>query len=223
KLQGSWIIVSVDGKAAPKIDRSNPLADDLTILDDEKMVLKGPILISYKVKGDEVICKAGSCDGMTVFKIVEITKDRLIVDQFLDGVYVTLGEGRRIEYERTHLVQEFRADFKKKDQTITSPNDVGIQVVHIRQVFRYINSMPLITRSINYMNKCGVVNATITIYTDANGNVRKITDVGIGDDDKAAAKWSFEYYYENGDLIFSYESSSGFDNETEEKYTDDNR
>ena len=102
KLQGSWIIVAVDGKVVQNIDRSNPLADDLTVLDDETMVFKGPILISYKIKGDEVVCNAGSCDGKTVFKIVEITKDRLVVDQFLNGLYFAMGKGIRIQYERTH-------------------------------------------------------------------------------------------------------------------------
>ncbi len=108
---------------------------------------------------------------------------------------------------------------KEKDVTSSTEN----QIEYIRKVFSDINSATLNQRKIKYNDKCGVIDATITVYTNNNGEVRKITDTGTGDDDKAPAKWTYQYYYENEELVFSYESSSGFDNETEKQYSYETR
>ena len=96
------------------------------------------------------------------------------------------------------------------------------QVGHISKEFEKINSSNLSQKTFRYSDRCGVTMATITVFSD-NDIVRKITDVGIGDDDKAAASWSYQYYYENGKLIFSYEKSSGHDLETGTAYKDEVR
>ncbi len=105
---------------------------------------------------------------------------------------------------------------------IVYPQNQESQVQQIKQEFAKINALKLDTKSFPYKNRCGVIKASITIYFK-NGEIRKITDVGIGDDDKAAAKWSYQYYYKNGNLIFSYETITSFDNEKEKNITNNNR
>jgi len=90
--------------------------------------------------------------------------------------------------------------------------NVNQQVEHIQKVVKEIDSANFEKKLFTYNNKCGVIKATIAIYYE-NDSVRKITDTGLGDDDKAAAKWAYKYYYENGKLIFSSESISGADDE----------
>ncbi len=96
------------------------------------------------------------------------------------------------------------------------------KIIQIRQIYKTINSSTLQKQTIKYSNKCGVVDATITLYY-LNGEIVKITDNGIGDNDKAAAKWSYEYYFKNGNLIFSYEWIKYFDNELEKNTIDETR
>ncbi|WP_162902827.1 hypothetical protein [Taibaiella koreensis] len=77
-------------------------------------------------------------------------------------------------------------------------------------------------RSYPYSNTCGVIKATITIHYQ-NGLVQKISDIGVGDDDRAAAAWDYQYYYKNGALIFSKETKRYFDNEKNKEVTEEIR
>lgn len=101
-------------------------------------------------------------------------------------------------------------DPNSKDSTLKDLFDVSREVEAIREEFSKINSKVLSAKAYNYRNKCGVEDANVTVYYDGN-EVRKITDVGEGDDDKAPASWSYQFYYLNGELIFSYRMSSYFD------------
>lgn len=94
------------------------------------------------------------------------------------------------------------------------PKNVEKDITEIRKTYNAINSSYLLSNSYKYSNRCGVINATITIYY-LNGEIVKITDNGIGDDDKLPAKWSIEYYYKNGELIFSYVWMKYYDVELE--------
>jgi hypothetical protein len=96
------------------------------------------------------------------------------------------------------------------------------EIFQIKQTYKNINTSALKKQIFKYSNKCGVVDATITLYY-LNGEIVKITDNGIGDDDKAAAKWNYEYYFKNGNLIFSYEWIKSFDNELEKNTIDETR
>jgi hypothetical protein len=96
------------------------------------------------------------------------------------------------------------------------------KIIQIRQTYKNINSSALKKQTFKYSNVCGVVDATITLYF-LNGEIVKITDNGIGDDQKAAAKWNYEYFFKNGNLIFSYEWIKSFDNELEKNTIDETR
>lgn len=78
------------------------------------------------------------------------------------------------------------------------------RVTKIKKAFFGISAMKLQSKAFNYANKCGVKNATITLYYKG-ADVVKITDVGTGDGHLAAAKWSYQYYYEKGKLIFAFQ------------------
>ncbi|MBB4807199.1 hypothetical protein HNP38_002503 [Chryseobacterium defluvii] len=83
----------------------------------------------------------------------------------------------------------------------------------IKKEVQYINDVAQLgVKVYPYSNKCGVTKAGISVY-HKNDEVRKIKDTGIGDGDKAASSWSYEYYYEKGKLIFSYETRQYHDNE----------
>lgn len=90
------------------------------------------------------------------------------------------------------------------------------EIIIIREEYKRINSLNLQKIDFPYINRCGVTNATISLYTQ-NGKVLKITDNGVGDDDKAYEKWSYEYYFKNEELIFAYEWARFFDIELEKK------
>lgn len=62
---------------------------------------------------------------------------------------------------------------------IAYPQNQESQVQQIKQEFAKINALKLDTKSFPYKNRCGVIKASITIYFK-NGEIRKITDVGIG-------------------------------------------
>ena len=92
------------------------------------------------------------------------------------------------------------------------PRIIENEIIQIKQTYKNINSSTLKKQSVKYSNKCGVVDATITLYY-LNGEIVKITDNGIGNGCLAAEKWNYEYYFKNGKLIFSYEWIKSFDNE----------
>lgn len=85
----------------------------------------------------------------------------------------------------------------------------------IKKEVEHINSvkLKLEAKCFPYKNKCGVTKAAIAMY-HINSDVKMIIDTGIGDSDKAATSWNYEYYYQKGDLIFSYETRRYFNNET---------
>lgn len=103
-----------------------------------------------------------------------------------------------------------------------APNLGAQTAAKIRAAVKSINALKLDTKSFPYRNKCGVIKANLTIYYQ-NGEVRKITDTGIGDDDKAAASWNYAYYYQKGMLIFSYETRRYHNNETNEEAREETR
>lgn len=94
------------------------------------------------------------------------------------------------------------------------PKNVEEEVKQIGQTYKIINSSKLKSSSYKYSNNCGVVNATITVFF-LDGEIVKIADNGFGDDDKAAAKWNYEYYFKEGDLIFSYKWVKSYNDELE--------
>jgi hypothetical protein len=97
-----------------------------------------------------------------------------------------------------------------------------VEIKQIKQAYTFINSSKLKSNSYKYSNKCGVVNACITLYY-LKGEIVKITDNGIGDDDKAAEKWNYEYYFKSGNLIFSYEWIKYYDNDLEKSVIDEKK
>ena len=84
------------------------------------------------------------------------------------------------------------------------PSATDQKVTKIKKAFFDINASKLQSKAFNYVNKCGVKKATVTLYYKGS-DVVKVTDLGTGDGDKAAAKWSYQYYYEKGKLIFAYQ------------------
>lgn len=99
---------------------------------------------------------------------------------------------------------------------------INSQVEKIRREFVLVNASKLEEKSFSYRNNCGVIKGRLKIYRK-NEEIRKISDTGIGDDDKAAASWSYEYYYQNGKLIFSYQRSNYFDNGKNKQMTDETK
>ncbi len=65
-----------------------------------------------------------------------------------------------------------------------------------------------------------MIAGTVKLYF-RNGDIAKITDAGTGDDDRAAGKWHYRYYYKKGMLIFSQQTVTFFNNETGTKVTSD--
>ncbi|PUB25900.1 hypothetical protein C8J95_11267 [Elizabethkingia sp. YR214] len=95
----------------------------------------------------------------------------------------------------------------------------------VQQISKEVESIytsKLEARPYAYRNNCGVTQAIITIYHE-NGEVRKVTDIGTGDDDKASGSWHYEYYYKNGHLIFSSETKRYYNNEMNRQYREDIR
>ncbi len=86
------------------------------------------------------------------------------------------------------------------------------KVKKIKKAFFDINASKLQSKAFSYTNKCGVQKATITLYYKGT-DVVKLTDLGTGDGDKAALKWSYQYYYEKGKLIFAYQQITNGRNE----------
>lgn len=84
------------------------------------------------------------------------------------------------------------------------PSATEIKVKGIKKAFFNINASKLQSKAFDYANKCGVQKATLTLYYKGS-DVVKVTDLGTGDGHKAAAKWSYQYYYEKGKLIFAYQ------------------
>jgi hypothetical protein len=91
-------------------------------------------------------------------------------------------------------VQKISAAQKATEQKVTK----------IKKTFFDINASTLQSKAFNYANRCGVRKATIMLYYKGS-DVVKVTDLGTGDGSKAAAKWSYQYYYEKGKLIFAYQ------------------
>lgn len=100
--------------------------------------------------------------------------------------------------------------------------NVNTRIQQIRKEVALIDGYKLDIRSYSYSNNCGLVKATIKMYYK-NGEVKKITDIGVGDDDKAAAAWNYEYYYNRDTLIFSHERKRYFDNEKNQNINEDIR
>ncbi|KGE12510.1 hypothetical protein DI53_3550 [Sphingobacterium deserti] len=94
----------------------------------------------------------------------------------------------------------------------------------IAKAVKKINAatLQLETKRFWYENKCGVNKASITIFYKDH-EIQKIVDMGEGDGDKAALSWSYEYYYANGELIFSYESIQYFDNQANRDMQEESR
>jgi hypothetical protein len=86
------------------------------------------------------------------------------------------------------------------------------QVKEIENSIKSIEKAALKSKKHPYHNNCGVVDANVSLFYQ-NNSVVKSTDIGKGDDDKAAANWDYTFYYKNGELIYSKKKSTAFDNE----------
>jgi len=141
------------------------------------------------------------------------------------GCEIILGEKQRYEQHNDEYFQllekkfgsnwrqRFDQEVKQLDSLISSAPISSEDSARINKEVKRINALQLKTKSYPYSNKCGVIKASIVIYTE-NNTVKKITDIGVGDDDRAASSWSYAYYYENGLLVFSSEMRRYHNNET---------
>lgn len=89
---------------------------------------------------------------------------------------------------------------------------VDKQVKEIENTIKSIDKAALKSKKYPYRNNCGVVDANVALFYK-NNLVVKSTDIGKGDDDKAAANWDYVFYYKNGELIYSKKKTTAFDNE----------
>lgn len=86
------------------------------------------------------------------------------------------------------------------------------QVKEIENSIKSTDKAGLKSKKYPYHNNCGVVDANVSLFYQ-NNSVVKITDIGKGDDDKAAANWDYAFYYKNGELIYSKKKTTAFNNE----------
>lgn len=110
--------------------------------------------------------------------------------------------------------QRFDQEVRILDSILNNSTQIGLDhSSRIGKEVKRIDALKLKTKSYPYSNKCGVMKASIVIYSE-NNKVKKITDIGVGDDDRAASSWRYAYYFENGLLIFSEEMRRYHNNET---------
>jgi hypothetical protein len=151
------------------------------------------------------------------------------------GCEIIPGEKQRYERDNEKyfelLEKQFGMDWRRRfDQEVSLldsvlNNSVQTGLDHSTRIgieVKRIDALKLKTKSYPYSNKCGVMKATIVIYSE-NNIVKKITDIGFGDDDRAASSWTYAYYYENGLLIFSHEMRRYHNNETNKEDLDEIR
>lgn len=104
----------------------------------------------------------------------------------------------------------------------SDPESLNKHIKKIQEDYHRINSANLQNKKIPYSNECGIKNSTIDIYSQ-NGEILKITDNGFGDGENTPLKWSYEYYFRNGSLFFSFRWKRYFNSDLQTMQTQETR